>query len=208
MFFVYPIDYALRALLLVALIVGILGLVGLYNVVRPVWPVLVPRLLGNIPVRQTVLFSEQGDQYPVLVETPREVRPGSTFELTIRGAEYRDFSTEAVISYTLSTDDIKFVRQIEPAAVFATTTPGSWMLSPTKITISTVNLDAPPAEFGLKVAESVLRDSGAAAESAGTVLVEVDRAPVPTIDVARAFISLLAFLVGTFGTFLASKLFG
>jgi len=193
-------------ILMVALMIT--GVIGLFNFARSAAPVIISRLTEDIPTHQTVMFDELSEQYPILVEVPTEVRPGSDLVLTIRGAEYQDFSSPTIISFTISTEDLSFVRQIVPTITDTVASGEDWLLDPRDVLVSTVNLGKPPSQFTLRVTEIVVITCSQTKEFSGTISVSVDRTPVPSIRIAQGITSLLAFLIGTFGAFIASKLLG
>jgi len=186
----------------------IAGAIGLYNFGKSALPVILPRITENIPTVQKTMFDEFG-QYPILVEAPKEVRPGSETKLTIRGAEYQNFSTPITVSFNISTENLTFVREINSTITETVAFGNEWLLTPKEITVTTVNLDTPPDEFTLEVTEIVVTDTNnKPSQFSDKVTVFVDRTPVPSIKVAQGIVSLLAFLIGVFGTFIAAKLFG
>lgn len=191
--------------LMIALV--IFGIVGLIRFGISSISVLIPRITQNIPTTQKVMFNAgEMTSYPVLIEVPKEIRPGSDFVISIRGAEYQEFSESVTLTFGITTNDFSIIRQIEPSSVSIIPSGSDWLLKPLDIKVSTVNIDDPPDSFSVNIREDVSDDTQTATFM-DDISIQVDRTPVPTIKIAQALVSLLAFIVGTFGTFIASKLF-
>jgi len=160
---------------------------------------IVAYLVGDIPTAQAALFVNESDLYPVLVETPRTIRPGDDFMLTVRGAEYRSFIDPTVISFTFSTEELSFVRNISPTTIHVLAVGNRWLLEPIECEISTVRLDTPPASFFLEITETLFFTPDTKISDSGFTEIRVDRTPIPPAKVTQGVVSLLGFLIGVFG---------
>mgnify|MGYP001292100197 CR=1 FL=1 len=186
----------------------VIGAVGLVNFARESLPIIVPRITDNIPYIQERMFSESTDQYPVLAEAPKEVRVGTEFTLTIRGAEYQNITEPLTMTFKFSTDNLNLVRAINPVITHTVAHGDAWLLGPHEVKVSTINTQSPPESFAINVVQTITNKEGATVEHPPEMItISIDPTPVPTIQIAKAMKSLLAFLIGTFGVFIASKLF-
>jgi hypothetical protein len=169
-------------------------------------PAIISYLTGDVPTTQERLFADDPILYPVLVEAPQAIRPGDTFAVVIRGAEYTDFSTSATLTFTVEADDLSFVRDIAPPITQTTALGNRWLLKPIEIDLATVDLDHPPEQFSLTISETLDSAPGSISSDSSSVEIEVDKTPIPPSKITRGIISLLGFLIGTFGAVIISKL--
>lgn len=201
-------DWGGRAFILAMLGLTIIGVVGLVNFARESLPIIVPRITDNIPYIQERMFSESTNQYPVLVEAPKEVRAGTAFTLTVRGAEYQNITEPLTMTFKFSTDNLNLVRAINPVITHTVAHGNAWVLTPHEVKVSTINMQSPPENFAINVVQTITNKEGDIVEHLPEMItISIDPTPIPTIQIAKAMKSLLAFLIGTFGVFIASKLF-
>jgi hypothetical protein len=188
------------------LIIGaiLLSIIGFVSAAQVLMPVYLPRITGNIPQSQSSLFENDATLYPVYVEAPKEIRAGGEFIVTIRGAEVRTYQSPSEVKVELSTDDLKFVRQIHGATEPIEITGSAWKLDVQEFHVQTVNLESPPSQFSIRVTETLTTPAGTESES-GTVTIMVDTTPLPTREILQAVVSLLGFLISVFGAVVITR---
>lgn len=194
-------------MLLVAIALIGLCVFGVIDAWKNLSPVLMPRITGNIPTNPIPLFDTDQNAYPVFIDVPTEIRPGSKFKLTIRGAAYQDFPTSVQLSFKLSTPDLRFVQSISPTISDPIkATESSWLLPSQEFEVATVNLPSSPSEFEITIFEIIQsQGNNPPEEISGNVKILVDRTPIPLGKVVQGAGSVLGLLITTFGAVLVSK---
>jgi len=184
------------------LIVGILvmSVLGLVLSVSSIWAVAWPRITGNIPVRQVVLWENETGIYPTIVEVPSEVRPGEQFTLILRGNNYQDVNSSFKMTYRIQSTDLTFVKNIDPAQqTIEVSQKQAYILSPVEVNISTSKIESPPSKFTISVSQISNIGGQDLSSSVQSVEIQIDNTPFPVKDVVVSIISLVGFLLGIFG---------
>jgi hypothetical protein len=169
-------------------------------------PLIMARILNEPISNPQVLFDSSSDLYPTYAETPQEIRPGQSFDLILRGAEYRPINANVVITYTLTTKNLDFIRSIDPLQEIVKTEPAeNWIMEPVIIRVETSKLSQPPDTVIVDVSETLAVEGQSLKSETGSVWVDVDRSRIPIDKLTAWIVSVVVFLIGVFGVFVLSK---
>jgi hypothetical protein len=191
--------------LLIFIVFAVISVVVLIQAITVLAPVIIPRLTGDIPNNQKVMFDNTQGHYPIIAAAPAEIRPGDTFTVTLRGYERPQFQTSTPITLALANSDPLFVQQTSPISIVVTLEPNADVpLRPHDISIETVFNTNPPEELMISVTQTISATS-TLSRDIDSITIQVDRTPIPLSVVGRAIISLAAFLISVFGAAIVSK---
>ena len=182
------------------LILVILCVIGLVQSIHTLLPVVLPRITGNIPVHQEVFFSPQLGFIDTIVEVPSEIRPGSSFQLMLRGAEYINLDIPVTIIYRITTTDIQYIQSISPSIVTVSAGINSdWILEPQEVVIRTINPEILPESIKLDISQEVTKQEGTVVSDLYSISIAIDKTPFPTLDLVKGILSLIGLLLGAIG---------
>jgi hypothetical protein len=190
-------------LLLIVLVLGLAfaGALGLYQSVPVVWNATWQRITNKTPLEQADAFNEDG-LYASIIEAKSEIRPGDDLTIVIRGKGYQKIEKDSKITYKIQAKNTAFVKSITPTqSTVEIKAQADYILPPINIVAATNQLANSPSQAQFGIIQEIEVDGEPKIVSDPVLLsVAIDNSAFPTGDVVKAFLSLVGFLLGIFGT--------
>jgi len=180
------------------------GFVGIITT-RDAFEPLLRRYTNRMTINNQELFTNKNLAVSVYVDYPKEVIPGETFVITVRGSDYLNNLQPGTMIIQVKTNNHQFISDINPTMEQITFPQNSeWIIEPLNFEVSTINLDAPPKSFDLFVAEVVDLDHNQS-QFEENISISVDTYVVPKTKIIQLIVSLLLTLFGVIGPFILKK---
>lgn len=179
-----------------------------------IWPIWWPRLINNIPVKPESLFSDQTNAYAIFVDIPKEVRPGDSFPVTVRG-QFDQSINPVFVGIELSPADKytdSFIQKIVKSQIDIQKTTSNnasnneYIFDPVPFQVKTLPVENPPSKINLKVKEIVKIDEKSSLQFSDTVNIMVDQSPFPYSILLKGVGSFFGFVATITGLALRKNL--
>jgi hypothetical protein len=180
--------------------VTVLGIGLFFHAIVIMAPLILPYLVSAPFSTSQELFSNSPGSLGIVVDVPQQVRPGSEFEIRVRGASRQDWSSSAAITHSVRALNVLFVQQVDPESKVAIASGSAWLLPGQSFAVRTLNPQAPPPLVELEILQVLTSEGKPEVSISDKVTIAVDRIPFPLQSIIQTIVGVVTFLVGAFGS--------